>query len=62
MVDRKAVFAWIFSFRFDCTHIQAVVNTYFRLLKIMMHNFLVFLNNYHVLVGIIGICLVLSNY
>ena len=68
MVNMKAVFAWIFPFKFECTRSQAMVHTYFRLFKIMMYNFLCFplkLSQqllYHLYVGIIGICLVLSDF
>ena len=42
MVNRKAVFAWLFPFKFDYTRSQAVVHTYFRFFKIMMYNSLFF--------------------
>ena len=33
MVNRKAVFAWLFPLKFDCKHSEAVVHTYFRHFK-----------------------------
>ena len=39
MVNRKAVFPWLFPLKFDCQHSWAVVYTYLSLFEMMIHNF-----------------------
>ena len=68
MVNRKSVFAWLFSLKYYCKRSQGVDHTYLILFNIRIHNYkYFFLKLSHqllcnVLVGIIGICLVLSDF
>ena len=47
LINRKAVFAWLFSLKSDCKRRQVAVHAYLRLLDIMMLNFESFHWSYH---------------